>query len=131
MLLAFIALIALANSVIGWIGGFFGAEKLTLELILGYLMAPFAWLMGVPWVDAVAVGELLGIKTVVNEFVAYMGLAGQLQSGAIEHPRSMIIAIYALCGFANFGSIAIQNRRDRWHCPRHGVKTSRNWGYVP
>ena len=108
MLLAFIALIALANSVIGGLGGLVGFEGLTLETILGYVMAPFAWLMGVPWSDATAVGQLLGIKTVVNEFVAYMGLSGQLQNGTIENPRSIIIAIYALCGFANFGSIAIQ-----------------------
>ena len=63
MLLAFIALIALANSVIGGVGGWFGFEKLTLETILGYVMAPFAWLMGVPWSDATAAGQLLGIKT--------------------------------------------------------------------
>ncbi|MGE0706391.1 MAG: nucleoside transporter C-terminal domain-containing protein [Planctomycetota bacterium] len=88
------------------------AEKtwrgLKLEMLLGWLLAPLAWIMGVPWSDAVAIGQLIGVKTVLNEFVAYIQLAGQLQAGQIHHPRSVVIVVYALCGFANFGSIAIQ-----------------------
>jgi len=83
-------------------------RELSLEKILGWLLAPLAWLMGVPWADAGSVGQLIGIKTIVNEFVAYLGLAGLIESQGLEHPRSVVIATYALCGFANFGSIAIQ-----------------------
>ncbi len=108
MLLAFIALIALANGLIGWAGGLVGVEGLSLELVLGWVLAPLAWLMGVPWKDAVPIGSLLGVKTVVNEFVAYLQLASSLQQGAPLEPRSVVIATYALCGFANFSSIAIQ-----------------------
>ncbi|HUF90002.1 MAG TPA: NupC/NupG family nucleoside CNT transporter [Gemmatimonadota bacterium] len=108
MLLAFIALIALLNGIIGWAGGLAGVDGLSLELILGYLLAPLAWIMGVPWHDSVAIGSLLGVKTVVNEFVAYLQLADGLQQGAPLEPRSVVIATYALCGFANFSSIAIQ-----------------------
>jgi len=108
MLLAFIALIALLNGIIGWAGGLAGWENLTLELIMGWLLAPLAWIMGVPWRDAVEIGSLLGIKMAINEFVAYLQLADSLQQGAPLDPRSIVIATYALCGFANFSSIAIQ-----------------------
>jgi CNT family concentrative nucleoside transporter len=108
MLLAFIALIALLNGLIGWAGGLVGWENVSLELILGWVLAPLAWIMGVPWHDAVEIGSLLGVKTVVNEFVAYLQLATSLQEGAPLDPRSVVIATYALCGFANFSSIAIQ-----------------------
>jgi len=108
MLLAFIALISLLNAVIGWGGGLFGLEGLSFEMILGWVLAPLAWLMGVPWVDAVAVGSLMGMKTVLNEFVAYLQLSAMLQEGVALQPRSVVIAIYALSGFANFSSIAIQ-----------------------
>jgi CNT family concentrative nucleoside transporter len=108
MLLAFIALIALLNGVIGWAGGLVGWENLSLELVLGWVLAPLAWIMGVPWHDSVEIGSLLGVKTVVNEFVAYLQLATSLQEGAPLDPRSVVIATYALCGFANFSSIAIQ-----------------------
>jgi CNT family concentrative nucleoside transporter len=108
MLLAFIALVALLNGVIGWAGGLAGWENLSLELILGWALAPLAWVMGVPWHDSVEIGSLLGIKTVINEFVAYLQLADSLQRGAPLDPRSVVIATYALCGFANFSSIAIQ-----------------------
>jgi CNT family concentrative nucleoside transporter len=107
MLLAFIALIALINGILGWVAGWFGAE-LTLQAILGVIGAPFAWLMGVPWQDSLAVGTLIGEKTAVNEFVAYLHLAELLQSGSTLSARSVVIATYALCGFANFSSIAIQ-----------------------
>jgi concentrative nucleoside transporter, CNT family len=108
MLLAFIALIALVNAFIGWVGGFAGMDHLSLEMILGWLLAPLAWFMGVPWSDAVTVGSLLGIKTVLNEFVAYLQLSSLLQEVGSLEPRSVIISIYALSGFANFSSIAIQ-----------------------
>jgi concentrative nucleoside transporter, CNT family len=121
MLLAFIALIALFNALIGWIGGvtlltpllqnvgWLGAgQPLSLESILGWLLAPLAWVMGVPWADAPAIGTLLGIKTVVNEFVGYLQLNALLAGDTELSPRSIVIATYALCGFANFSSIAIQ-----------------------
>jgi concentrative nucleoside transporter, CNT family len=108
MLLAFIALIAMVNAGIGWMGGFVGAPDLSLQLLLGWVLAPLAWMMGVPWSDAVTVGSLMGLKTVVNEFVAYLELSALLAGGANLDPRSVIIATYALSGFANFSSIAIQ-----------------------
>jgi CNT family concentrative nucleoside transporter len=108
MLLAFIALIAMANALLGWAGGFVGLEDLSFQQILGWILAPLAWFMGVPWVDAVTVGSLLGIKTMVNEFVAYLELSTLLQQAGTLHPRSVVISIYALSGFANFSSIAIQ-----------------------
>ncbi|MBR9989250.1 MAG: NupC/NupG family nucleoside CNT transporter [Gemmatimonadetes bacterium] len=121
MLLAFIALIALINALLGWFGdvtnitGFFQgigwlapAQPFNLDAILGWLFAPLAWLMGVPWADAPAIGTLLGIKTAVNEFVAYLQLSAMLSGGTELSPRSVVIATYALCGFANFSSIAIQ-----------------------
>jgi concentrative nucleoside transporter, CNT family len=107
MLLAFIALISLVNALLGWGGGLLGLDGLTLEGMLGTLLAPLAWMMGVPWADAAAVGELMGLKTVLNEFVAYLRLSAMLGEGGLE-PRSLIIATYALSGFANFSSIAIQ-----------------------
>ncbi|MBT8397227.1 MAG: NupC/NupG family nucleoside CNT transporter [Gemmatimonadetes bacterium] len=108
MLLAFIALIAMANALLGWGGSLVGLEGLSFQQILGWILAPLAWFMGVPWVDAVTVGSLLGIKTVVNEFVAYLELSSILQQAQTLQPRSVIISIYALSGFANFSSIAIQ-----------------------
>jgi concentrative nucleoside transporter, CNT family len=121
MLLAFIALIALFNALIGWIGavtmvttllqnvGWLATgQPLNLESILGWLLAPLAFLMGVPWADAPQIGTLLGIKTVVNEFVGYLQLNAMLAGGTELSPRSVVIATYALCGFANFSSIAIQ-----------------------
>lgn len=113
MLLAFIAFIALFN----WLVGdgldkaltLFGASPLhlTLEKIFGWLFAPLAWVMGVPWVDCTQVGNLLGQKTIINEFVAYLNLAPMVKEGTISL-RSQIIALYALCGFSNLSSIAIQ-----------------------
>lgn len=107
MLLAFIALLALLNGLLGWVTGFFGTP-LTLQTLLGWVGAPIAWLMGTPWQDAQAVGTLIGEKTALNEFVAYLHLANMLQSGEELSARSIVIATYALCGFANFSSIAIQ-----------------------
>jgi concentrative nucleoside transporter, CNT family len=97
----------MVNAGIGWAGGFVGLPELTLEGILGWGLAPLAWLMGVSWADAPTVGSLMGLKTVVNEFVAYLQLSAILADGGLE-PRSVIIAAYALSGFANFSSIAIQ-----------------------
>ncbi len=107
MLLAFIALIAMVNAGLGIVGGWFGYQGLTLELILGFLLRPLAWVMGVPWAEADEVGALLGIKTVVNEFVGYIRMEEMVQAGQLSE-RSEVIATYALCGFANFSSIAIQ-----------------------
>ncbi|MDH3520709.1 MAG: NupC/NupG family nucleoside CNT transporter [Myxococcales bacterium] len=106
LLLAFVALIAMLNDALAWLGAGVGIEALSLQRVLGVLLAPLAWLMGVPWVDAARVGALLGVKTVLNEFLAYAELADLVSAGALA-PRSAIIASYALCGFANFGSLAI------------------------
>lgn len=108
MLLAFIALLALLNGLLGWIGGMVGYPEISMQLILGWIGAPLAWLMGTPWKDALAVGVLIGEKTALNEFVAYLHLAQMLQEGADLSARAVVIATYALCGFANFSSIAIQ-----------------------
>ncbi len=110
MLLAFLALIALVDYPLGLIGGAAGLESasgqpLSLALLLGWLLAPVAWVIGVPWPDAVAVGGLIGQKIVANEFVAYARLAEIKQTMS---PEAVLISTYALCGFANFSSIAIQ-----------------------
>ncbi len=105
MLLAFISLIALLNALIGWVGGYFGYPSLDLQAILGRALSPVAFLIGVPWSDAQTVGGLIGQKIVINEFIAYQKLAEV--SGQIS-AEAKIIATYALCGFANFSSIAIQ-----------------------
>ncbi|MFV1978582.1 MAG: NupC/NupG family nucleoside CNT transporter, partial [Myxococcota bacterium] len=106
LLIAFVALIALVNASIAALGGWFGVEDLSLQKLLGFALAPLAWLLGVPWQDASQVGALLGMKTVLNEFIAYAELADLVAAGALA-PRSAVIASYALCGFANFGSLAI------------------------
>ncbi len=104
MLIVFIALIAALNWMFGLLPDTFGAP-LTLQRVLGWLCAPLAWLMGIEWQDATKVGSLLGEKTIINEFVAYMDLCKMKDSIS---PRSFTIATYALCGFANFASIGIQ-----------------------
>lgn len=106
LLIAFVALVALGNDLIGWIGGLFGAPDLTLQQMLGFLCAPLAFLMGVPWHEAREVGSLIGVKTVLNEFIAYQQLGEAIAAGALSE-RSAVISVYALCGFANFGSLAI------------------------
>jgi CNT family concentrative nucleoside transporter len=108
LLLAFVALIYMFNGMLGWVGGLAGLEGLTLEAILGWVLAPLAWLMGVPWADAPQIASLMGVKTVLNEFFAYIQLAGVLGGEHDLQPRSIIIVTYALAGFANFSSIAIQ-----------------------
>ncbi|HEX4853347.1 NupC/NupG family nucleoside CNT transporter [Arenimonas sp.] len=116
MLLAFIALIAMLNWPLTWIGEVTGlAEALgrptDMATLLGYLLAPIAWVIGVPWQDATTVGGLIGQKIVLNEFVAYLQLA-EIVNGNVEGvaltDKGKLIATYALCGFANFSSIAIQ-----------------------
>jgi CNT family concentrative nucleoside transporter len=106
MLVAFVALVALVNDGLAAIGGVVGVENLTFQRLLGFALAPLAWLMGVAWHDAQQVGALLGVKTVLNEFIAYRELGELVKQGALA-PRSCVIASYALCGFANFGSLAI------------------------
>jgi CNT family concentrative nucleoside transporter len=110
MLLAFVALIALLNAPLTWLGEITGlagwlGKPTDMSTLLGYLLAPVAWVIGVPWQDAETVGALIGEKIVVNEFVAYLSLS-QIQDSLSEHGR--LVATYALCGFANFSSIAIQ-----------------------
>ena len=108
MLMAFVALVALLNFGLGWVGGLAGYPALSLQGILGFLLRPLAWVMGTPWQDTAYVGGLIGVKTTLNEFVAYAQFAGDLSSGVPLQPRSAIILTYALLGFANFSSIAIQ-----------------------
>jgi CNT family concentrative nucleoside transporter len=107
MLIAFLALIAMANGILGWVHGLplLGWLPPSLEKIFGVIFAPVAFLMGVPWKDASTIGDLLGTRLVLNEFVAFLKL-GPLEKSL--DPRSFVIATYALCGFANFSSIAIQ-----------------------
>lgn len=110
MLLAFIALIAMVDYPLGFLGQWIGFESLTghelsLSAILGYLLSPLAWVIGVPWQDAVTVGSLIGEKVVTNEFVAYAHFNEIKQTMT---PKAILISTYALCGFANFSSIAIQ-----------------------
>jgi len=104
MLVVLIALVHLANALLGLIPEIWGA-KLTLERMLGWFMAPVAWLMGIPWSEASAAGSLLGVKIVLNELIAYLSLA-KLPEGTLSM-HSRLIMTYALCGFANFGSLGI------------------------
>jgi CNT family concentrative nucleoside transporter len=108
MLMAFVALVALLNAMLGWTGGLVGIDGLSLQSILGTLLRPLAWVMGVPWQDTAYVGSLIGIKASLNEFVAYAQFGADLAAGQVLDPRSAIILTYALLGFANFSSIAIQ-----------------------
>lgn len=109
MLIAFIALTAMLNFGIGWLAGLVGLEGVTLQGILGRVFQPLAWVMGVPWHETQYVGSLIGIKTILTELVAYTQLGTDLASGAVQlTPRSMVITAYALLGFANVPSIAIQ-----------------------
>jgi CNT family concentrative nucleoside transporter len=109
MLLVFIALVTMINAILGWFGSYIHIPSLSLQLILGYLFSPIAWLIGVPWEYCTKVGSLLGIKTVLSEFNAYFELSQAMGANrAFLDPRSFLLAAYALCGFANFSSIAIQ-----------------------
>ena len=103
MLLAFTALVALLNAVLVYVTG------VTIETILGYVCAPIVWLTGVQWSDCTRVGSWLGVKTVLNEFVAYLNMSNALKADpGVITPRSALLATYALCGFANLASIGIQ-----------------------
>ena len=104
MLLAFIALIAMFNGLIGWSAALFGYENVTFEGILGYVLQPLAWAIGVPWEEAQLAGSFIGQKMVVNEFVAYLNF---LENQSQLSEASQAIITFALCGFANFSSIAI------------------------
>jgi concentrative nucleoside transporter, CNT family len=120
MLIAFLALLALVNGLLGWVGGVIGVPALSLEMLFSFLLAPVAWLIGIPWAEAGRVGILLGKKTVLNEFIAYMDMKtfidnaravanGTAAAGVpVLSPRAIVLATYALCGFANIGSIGIQ-----------------------
>ena len=104
MLLVLVALVHLANSILGLLPDVGGA-KISLQRMLGYVMAPVCWLMGLPWSQAVTAGSLMGTKTVLNELIAYVDLS-KLAPDALD-PRSKLIMLYAMCGFANFGSLGI------------------------
>ncbi|MEW5694111.1 MAG: nucleoside transporter C-terminal domain-containing protein [Candidatus Hydrogenedentota bacterium] len=109
MLIAFVALIAMLNFGVNKIGNFFGYENLTIQLILGWIHWPIAWVLGIPTADCFEIGKLLGEKLILTEFIAYLDLAKVLVDPDITlDPRSIVIATYSLCGFANFASIAIQ-----------------------
>ncbi|HAG44436.1 MAG TPA: NupC/NupG family nucleoside CNT transporter [Clostridium sp.] len=107
LLIAFIALIALLNFLLGWLGGLAGADYLSLSWIFGKLFSPVAYIMGIPAKDIAVAGDLLGQKVVLNEFVAYANLSPLIASGQLTE-KTIVILTYALCGFANFSSIAIQ-----------------------
>lgn len=104
MLIVFVALVHLANAILGLLPAVGGAP-VTLQRILGAIMAPICWLIGVPWAEATTAGALMGVKTILNEFVAYLDLA-KLPADTLSD-RTRLIMLYALCGFANFGSLGI------------------------
>lgn len=108
MVLAFVALVALANGLLGGIGGWFGLEGLSFQRLVGYIFQPFMFLIGVPWNEAGIAGGLFGTKIVLNEFVAFIDLGNAQGAAAALTDRSRAIVTFALCGFANFSSIAIQ-----------------------
>src|ERR1700688_621624 len=114
MLIVFIALVHLANAMLGLLPDIFGAP-VTLQRTLGWVMAPICWLMGIPWAQAVTEVGLMGIKTILNELVAYLQLAA-LPADALD-PRSRLIMLYAMCGFANFGSLGIMIAGLSTMCP--------------
>lgn len=110
MLIAFVAIVALTNGLITWPQHVFGVQApVTIQQVLGWMNAPFAWLMGVPWRDCPFIGQVLGERIVTNEFVGYLNLSNYVKTNpnALDQ-RSIVLASYALCGFANFSSIAIQ-----------------------
>jgi len=108
MVLAFVALVALANGILGGIGGWFGRPDLSFQAIVGLLFSPVMYLIGIPWNEAGVAGGLFGTKIVLNEFVAFIDLGNAQGAAAALSDRSRAIVTFALCGFANFSSIAIQ-----------------------
>jgi len=113
MLLAFIAILALMNHFLGWFGDMTGINnisddfELSIQVILGYMFSPLAFIIGVPWEDAINVGSMIGTKVVLTEFIAFINLSEFVAAGALQE-RTIFMATFALCGFANFASIAIQ-----------------------
>jgi CNT family concentrative nucleoside transporter len=120
MLIVYTAVVYLFNGLMGWLGNVTQMnpqiaaatsgryQALSLQMILGYVFAPIAWLIGVNQADMISIGQLLGEKTILNEFVAYISLGKMKAANVIQDPKSLLIATYALCGFANFASIGIQ-----------------------
>ncbi len=106
MVLAFVALVALANGLFGAVGSWFGAEDITFQQVIGFVFAPVMFLLGIPWDEAGTAGGLFGTKVVLNEFVAFIDLGGM--DATVLSERSRAIVTFSLCGFANFSSIAIQ-----------------------
>jgi len=106
MLIAFVGLIALANGITGGIGAWFDMPELTIQMILGWIFSPLAFVIGVPWHEAVAAGSFIGQKLVVNEFVAFLDFVNYIKNNELSEHTQIIIS-FALCGFANFSSIAI------------------------
>jgi CNT family concentrative nucleoside transporter len=104
MLIVLVALVYLINAGLGLLPHL-GGEAISMQRLLGYVMAPVCWLLGLPWHQAVTAGSLMGIKTVLNELIAYVEFA-KLPADALD-PRSKLIMLYAMCGFANFGSLGI------------------------
>ncbi|QUM87850.1 NupC/NupG family nucleoside CNT transporter [Moritella sp. 36] len=106
MLIAFVGLIALANGITGGIGAWFDMPELTIQMILGWIFSPLAFVIGVPWNEAIAAGSFIGQKLVVNEFVAFLDFVNYIKNNELSDHTQIIIS-FALCGFANFSSIAI------------------------
>ncbi len=104
VLLAFVSLVAMLNALVAWVGSLFGADALSLQELLGYVFQPIAYLMGVPWSEANLAGSLIGQKIIINEFVAFIDFMAHAKELS---PKAQIIVIFSLCGFANFGSIAV------------------------
>jgi CNT family concentrative nucleoside transporter len=104
MLIVFDELVHLLNAMLSVLPAF-GGEPITLQRMLGWIMAPVCWLIGIPWAQAQSAGSLMGIKTVLNELIAYLEMA-KLPADVLD-PRSRLIMLYAMCGFANFGSLGI------------------------
>lgn len=104
LLISFVAMIALVNGIVGGLGGLIGFDGLTVQSILGYLLAPLAFVMGVPWSEATQAASFIGQKIVINEFVAYIDY---VKVAAELSPKTQAIVTFALCGFANIGSVAM------------------------
>lgn len=107
MIIAFLALVAMFNGAIGWVAGWFGYPDTTLQGLLGVVLRPVAWMLGIPWTDAAVIGQMIGVDLVLNEFVAYVQLSDMLATGTVMDTRSVVVGIYALTTFANFGSVAM------------------------
>ena len=109
MLIAFVALIALLNGILGGVGAKFGMPELSLGMLFGWIFRPLAWVIGVPWEEATVAGQMIGTKLAINEFVAYLDFSKYLTPEApmVLSEKTKAIITFALCGFANFSSIAI------------------------